>query len=1047
MGLAAASPTRVGLYINSITFSTSTAEEQNPYKYLLGTGVDGNGNYGKYVNSGGVTGNKIDELISYCVAYGYTYVILYDMSDQDFVGSGGANPAGASAEQFTAAGKVILENLITRFKIAGLDVAVVCDVYKSNQTTLRFDGTSQVRKIIDYNTSVADDPAKTVDIINFETEFWQYRQRVPKYFGQATTIGATNYPGQGSMNLYNSAGNGYIARGTGACGTPGVAATLIDSSIAKTDRRFIKATDGTGASEIRQIVYNVPTQTDVWQVDRPWTIVTNPCYVTWEVYDIVDSGNYCTDYETFLVRFTNCVNLINAQTTVMETEVYVGFPDLNYGQRQLSRLYDAGLTRLLITDYVRIPNWSYIDGNYANTPTGVNYRRVTDDLVGNLTSAKPFGTILSAESATKNNANGTNCNVNCQDNNFSGYFFEGRSHPSFTTGTNLFRPLDGPSGNPMVPGSGGECLCSLNTRFQPPNAGGGSPFTAKSIQDSWDYITQNPTPSGAGNPPAASTSFNERIAAASLNATNLTFDTIVVFMQSLIRDLVIDPPLSLTLNVTGTNSTCNNADDGTASVTVSGGVAPYTYSWSPGGATTPTIIGLAPGIYTVTVTDNIGTIDTGSYTVTEPAALDFSFTSTNPSCNGSNGTITVQNVTGGIGPFLVTQDMTNYFAVPHTFTGFAAGTFSFFVDDLGGSCGISKSRTLTNGAALTTTFSITNILCNGGSTGQVQVNIATPGTAPYTYTITRGPTVLGTVTTNATTHTFTGLTAGGVTINTVDVNGCGQTHISTITQTTPLVVNLSATSPTCYGGNDGEITATASGGVGPYNYNWSGSQTTATITGLSAGTYSVDVVDANGCLSTGNTATVTAGATSPIQITYDITNVTDFETADGAIDITGTYNGTGPYTYTWSDGPTTADRTGLAYGTYELTVVDDNGCSQIFRFKIVVDCGLPESAFFISLENLRCCAAKLGDKIVKALKQGDSDAAKCKLKQFELLNLVIDQLTTIEEPTADRCLDCDNIKQLIALGREICECCPCDETATPANYDPFNQSITPTDNA
>ena len=406
MGLAAASPTRVGLYINSITFSTSTAEEQNPYKYLLGTGVDGNGNYGKYVNSGGVTGNKIDELISYCVAYGYTYVILYDMSDPDFVGSGGANPAGASAEQFTAAGKVILENLITRFKIAGLDVAVVCDVYKSNQITLRFDGTSQVRKIIDYNTSVADDPAKTVDIINFETEFWQYRQRVPKYFGQATTIGATNYPGQGSMNLYNSAGNGYIARGTGACGTPGVAATLIDSSIAKTDRRFIKATDGTGASEIRQIVYNVPTQTDVWQVDRPWTIATNPCYVTWEVYDIVDSGNYCTDYETFLVRFTNCVNLINAQTTVMETEVYVGFPDLDYGQRQLSRLYDAGLTRLLITDYVRIPNWSYIDGNYANTPTGVNYRRVTDDLVGNLTSAKPFGTILSAESATKNNANG-----------------------------------------------------------------------------------------------------------------------------------------------------------------------------------------------------------------------------------------------------------------------------------------------------------------------------------------------------------------------------------------------------------------------------------------------------------------------------------------------------------------------------------------------------------------------------------------------------------------------------------------------------------------
>jgi len=387
-------------------------------------------------------------------------------------------------------------------------------------------------------------------------------------------------------------------------------------------------------------------------------------------------------------------------------------------------------------------------------------------------------------------------------------------------------------------------------------------------------------------------------------------------------------------SVSQTNVTCNGGSNGAATASAAGTTAPYTYSWSPSGGTAATATGLAAGTYTVTVTDANGCTATRDFTITQPTAITATQSQTNVSCNGgSNGTATVV-ASGGTGSYTYSWSPSGGNAA--TATGLAAGSYTVTITDAN-SCQITRSFTITQPVTLAVTAaSQTNVACNGGATGAASVNTPTGGTGPFTYNWTPGnPTGDGTT-------SVTGLTAGTWTCTVTDANGCTAIRSFTITQPTALSVTASSqTNVACNGGATGAASVnTPTGGTGPYTYDWTpGNPTgdgTTTVTGLTAGTWTCTVTDANGCTTTRNFT-----ITQPTAITVTAasqTNVACNGGTTGAASVNTPTGGTGPYTYNWTPGNPTGDGTtsvtGLTAGTWTCTVTDANGCTSTRSFTI-----------------------------------------------------------------------------------------------------------------
>ncbi|WP_430406706.1 T9SS type A sorting domain-containing protein [Fluviicola sp.] len=378
-----------------------------------------------------------------------------------------------------------------------------------------------------------------------------------------------------------------------------------------------------------------------------------------------------------------------------------------------------------------------------------------------------------------------------------------------------------------------------------------------------------------------------------------------------VTGITVTQPISAVSGTTVvTNVACNSGTNGAINLTPNGGTGPYTFSWVSG-PTTEDRTGLAAGSYSVTITDaNACTGTVSGITVTQPTAVSGSTTITNTSCNGgTNGTIDL-TPTGGTpgytyswGGGVTTQDRTSL----------AAGSYSVTITDANGCTG-TVNATVTQPTAVSGTRTVTNVACFGGSTGAINLT-PTGGVGPYTFNWASGPT----------TEDRTSLTAGTYSVTITDANGCTGTVSTTVTQPAAAISGTTVvTNVACFGGNTGAINLTPTGGVGPYTFNWASGPTTEDRTGLTAGTYSVTITDANGC-----TGTVSPTVTQPASVvsgTTVVTNVSCFGGSNGAINLTPN-GGTGPYTFSWVSGPTTEDRTGLAAGTYSVTITDANACT------------------------------------------------------------------------------------------------------------------------
>ncbi|MCO4291907.1 hypothetical protein NF867_03415, partial [Solitalea sp. MAHUQ-68] len=358
-----------------------------------------------------------------------------------------------------------------------------------------------------------------------------------------------------------------------------------------------------------------------------------------------------------------------------------------------------------------------------------------------------------------------------------------------------------------------------------------------------------------------------------------------------------------------TNVSCNGASDGAIQVSVSGGTAPYTYSWSSG-QTIEDLSALPIGTYTLTVTDANNCQATASVTLTAPAVLSLSEVHTDASCALSNGAINV-SVSGGTAPYTYSW---NSGESTEDLTAKSAGSYTLTVTDAN-NCSQSITVNLNDLSGPSVTVdNQTNISCNGASDGAIQVSVS-GGIAPYTYSWSSGQSI----------EDLSALPTGTYTLTVTDANNCQAT--ASVTLTAPAVLSLSEvhTDATCALSN-GAINVSVSGGTAPYTYSWNSGETTEDLTTKAAGSYTLTVTDANNC---SESITVTLNDLNGPQVTVDNqTNVTCNGALDGAINITTT--GTGTLTYSWS-GPngftaTTEDLANLAAGTYTLTVTDGNNC-------------------------------------------------------------------------------------------------------------------------
>ncbi|MFH1319535.1 MAG: GEVED domain-containing protein [Bacteroidota bacterium] len=366
-----------------------------------------------------------------------------------------------------------------------------------------------------------------------------------------------------------------------------------------------------------------------------------------------------------------------------------------------------------------------------------------------------------------------------------------------------------------------------------------------------------------------------------------------------------------------TDITCFGICEGSASATASGGTPPYTYSWDdPDSQTTSTADSLCAGTYNVTVTDFNGCFDIPVITISEPADLTLTLSSIDPTCGNSNGEAIV-TVSGGTSPYTYQWDdpgsQTNTSA-----SNLLGGVYTVVVADAIG-CTASSSVTLTDPGMPTVSTTGTDPTTCGANDGIATATVS-GGTSPYTYLWSSG----------GTSATETGLWSGTYTVTVTDANGCTATSSVTLTSLGAPTVTTITTDATC-AASDGIAIATASGGTAPYTYLWdasAGSQTTATATGLAAGTYVVTVTDNNACTAT-SSATVNVGGTGP-SLSINVTDVSCYGNDDGSATVTAT-GSVPPYTYLWSNGATTATIYALSAGTYDITVTDADGCESTFN--------------------------------------------------------------------------------------------------------------------
>ncbi|WP_460958487.1 beta strand repeat-containing protein, partial [Spirosoma litoris] len=370
-------------------------------------------------------------------------------------------------------------------------------------------------------------------------------------------------------------------------------------------------------------------------------------------------------------------------------------------------------------------------------------------------------------------------------------------------------------------------------------------------------------------------------------------------------------PCTLGVNLLTTEAHCGKAD-GRATVTVNTGVAPFTYAWSTG-ASTSAITGLSGGqTFTVTVTDANGCKDVLVGTIQSTGGPILSGTAVAASCQQATGSASV-TATGGTGSYTY---LWSTGATTATLSNVASGTYTATVTD-GAGCVSSLAVIVPSTSPLSVVATPTSSSCLGAN-GSVALTVS-GGSPTYTYVWNTG----------ATTQNLTAVAGGTYQVKVTDANGCTAVATAVVPNTSAPTVSGTPTNPICFGTSTGSVSLVVSGGSGAYSYQWDNGSTAQSLTGVQAGIYNVVVTDGSGCRS-GASFTLT----QPSRIVADIQSLSAVCNAQGGVtggtlQVVSVVGGTPGYSYLWSTGSTATSLTGLAAGTYSLTVTDSKGCLAV----------------------------------------------------------------------------------------------------------------------
>jgi uncharacterized protein (DUF2141 family) len=319
------------------------------------------------------------------------------------------------------------------------------------------------------------------------------------------------------------------------------------------------------------------------------------------------------------------------------------------------------------------------------------------------------------------------------------------------------------------------------------------------------------------------------------------------------------------------------AADGTISLTVTGGTAPYYYSASTGDVSisysqTYTISGLSSGGYGFSVTDaGLCQLNVSTSITSVNSMSSVSVNTTNSTCSSVNGEILI-SVVGGVTPYTYTLvspggNTTNISGsqTAQLFSNLSSGTYTVAVSDSSG-CAYMEEATIVAENKYTISTQVSGTTC-GGANGAVTI-FTTPGsTLPLDYSIDNG--VYDIIDTTLTSVTFNNLTAGNHVVTVSDADDCIQTANILILGSSQLDFSLYSTS--CGTGNSGKITAFINQGETPFSFNWSNNVPNnpqqIQVSGLTGGTYSLTIVGSDGC-SLSRTTTISCNATLTSYQTY-----------------------------------------------------------------------------------------------------------------------------------------------------------------------------------
>jgi hypothetical protein len=381
-------------------------------------------------------------------------------------------------------------------------------------------------------------------------------------------------------------------------------------------------------------------------------------------------------------------------------------------------------------------------------------------------------------------------------------------------------------------------------------------------------------------------------------------------------------PVSIA-SLTATDETCAGFGNGTATVSATGGTMPYTYAWSNGGNTASITAGA--GSYTVSITDANGCAPaTGSITINatgQPNAANAGpdlvgcLNSYPIAINGSIVNATGATWTGGQGAVVGSGAAIEY--MPTTAEVLAGGVTLTLTTTGNSTCPPASDQVFValSNSFMNAALSTTNLTCNSSGNGNI---VFAPALSGNTY-VWNDP--MAQITPNA-----TGLAAGTYTVQVTDALGCDTSLSATISQPAELTIAaLNSTNVSCNNGNNGTAQVMVSGGTPNYTFTWSSGQSTAVIGNLTAGTYSVNVTDANGCTTAGTT-TITQPA--PILLSAF---APDTVCVNAPVTLTAQANGgTGNFIYAWAGLGSGSTLTAAFSQSQNVVVnaIDQNGCTS-----------------------------------------------------------------------------------------------------------------------